>query len=255
MRRVALSCAILAAVVAVPASAQRTFDPERVDKSAIGSRFKLAEVPVEHDKMRVFQKRIAKCAAIGNRKNARELLEKSDPERIDYDELSKEYDVFMEEFGIGRCIGRAMPASARMMRINFSGKTMRNLMAEEIYLYDNKKPIEIGEGEPEQLPNRYYTGGGPYMMAKIPAELADCIVHREPGKAHALLKSTPASKKEKAAAEALYPVVSDCLPGEDDEVSFSLAQLRAYVADGLWSRSHYGKLASGSVTVEGEGSE
>ncbi len=254
MRRFAIMMAA-ASLLAAPLSAQRDFDPERVDRSAVGSRFKISEVSVDQAKMRVFQKRIAKCSALGNRKNARELLAKSDPVTIDYDELSKDYSEFLEELDIGRCIGRAMPASARMMRVNFSGKTMRNLMAEEIYLFDNKQPLVIGAEEPEMLPNRYYAGGGEYMMAKIPAELSDCIVYRASADAHAFLKTTPASKKELAAAEELYPVVSDCLPGEDSEVSFTLAQLRAYVADGLWSRSHYGKLASGTVSVAGEGSE
>jgi len=247
---------LVIAALALPAtslSAQRTFDPERLDRTETGTRFKIAEEAVDSGKMRVMQKRIARCAALNDRELAQELLEKSDPVTVDYGELSVEYGEMLDEMSFSRCIGRAMPRSARMMRVRSDGATMRNLFAEEIYLHENDEPPVIGEGDPELLDNRYYAGGRSYMMAQVPAQLADCIVYRAPAEAHEFLETNPTTSDEREAAEALGSVVDECLPGEDSEVSFSLAQLRGYVADGLWSRSHYGPMASSAAKVDSEG--
>lgn len=233
-----------AAMVAMPASAQREFDPDRVDKSQIGSRFKIAEESVDNADMRKMQKRMIRCTVSGDRELARELLRKSDPASIDHGKLSISYGEMMEKMNFDRCMIRAMPRSARMMRIRYKPSVVRNLIAEEIYLHDNKQPLEIGEDAPEYLANRYYAGGRAYAMAEVPARLADCIVHRAPAKAHALIDANPTSSGEREAADALSEVVDSCLPGDSGEVSLTLSQLRAYVADGLWSRSHYGPLAS-----------
>ena len=253
MIRYALAIATFA-VIASPASAQREFDPDRVDKSAIGSRFKIAEESVNATQMRKFQKKIVRCTVSGDRDLARELLQKSDPASIDHRELSVSYNEMMEEMNFGRCIGRAMPRSARMMRVSYKPSVMRNLMAEEIYLYDNKEPLTINEGDPEYLENRYFAGGQSYTMAEVPARLADCIVYNAPVKSHEFIDTNPTTGGEDKAAAALTDTINACLPGEG-EVSLTITQLRAYVADGLWSRSYYGKMATGSVTVEGEGSE
>ena len=238
MIRIALMIAA-AATLAAPASAQREFDPDRMDKSQIGSRFKIAEEAMGSSDMRKFQKKAIKCTVSGDRDLARELLMNSDPATIDPRELSVDYGEMMDKMNFDRCMVRAMPRNARMMRVRIDPTVMRNLFAEEIYLYDNDDPPVIGEGAPEYLP----------------ARLADCIVYRAPVRAHEFLKTNPTSSGERKAAEALSPTVSECLPGEDSEVSFSLAQLRAYVADGLWSRSYYGSLPGGEVTVEGEDTE
>ena len=254
MIRIALMIAA-AATLAAPASAQREFDPDRMDKSQIGSRFKIAEEAMGSSDMRKFQKKAIKCTVSGDRDLARELLMNSDPATIDPRELSVDYGEMMDKMNFDRCMVRAMPRNARMMRVRIDPTVMRNLFAEEIYLYDNDDPPVIGEGAPEYLANRFYAGGQPYTMAEVPARLADCIVYRAPVRAHEFLKTNPTSSGERKAAEALSPTVSECLPGEDSEVSFSLAQLRAYVADGLWSRSYYGSLPGGEVTVEGEDTE
>ena len=235
-----------------PAMAQRTFDPSRADDSQVGTRFKLAEEPIGAIDMRRMQKKMIKCTVSGDRDLARELLQKSDPVSIDHRELSISYNDMLNEMNFDRCMIRAMPRNARRMRIQFGQTAVRNLMAEEIYLHENREPVMIPEGAPEYLSNRYYSGGRAYINAEVPARLADCIVYREAGLAHAFLKANPTSSGETEAAESLVPVVSECLPGEGSTVSFTLAELRAIVADGLWSRSFYGTMASGSVDSGGD---
>lgn len=240
-----------AAMLAVPAMAQRDFAPDKVDKSAIGTRFKLAEEAVDTSDMRIMQKKIIRCTASGDRNLAREILQKSDPVTIDHAQLSIEYGAMMDKMNFDRCMARAMPRNARMMRIRFLNSVVRNALAEEIYLYENKEPLVIAEGDLEYLDNRYYAGGRPYAMAEVPARLADCIVYRAPEKSHEFVGTNPTSSGEREAAEALSQTVNECLPGGDGEVSLSLAQLRAYVADGLWSRSYYGGTRNGEVAAEG----
>lgn len=244
-----------ASLIASPAAAQRELDPDRVDRSSIGTRFKITEESVNAVQMRKLQKKMIRCAVSGDRDVARELLQKSDSVTVDHNELSIDYNAMMDKMNLSRCIGRAMPRSARMMRISHTPTVMRNLIAEEIYLYDNKEPLTIAEGDPEFLENRYFAGGMRYTMAEVPARLADCIVYNAPVKSHEFIDSNPTSGGEADTAAALSDSVNACLPGEDGEISFTISQLRAYVADGLWSRSYYGKMASGSVTVDGEGNE
>ena len=251
MMRAALAVAAVAAIAA-PVSAQREFDPERVDKSQIGSRFKIAEEAIDNSDMRTMQKRMMRCTANENREVAREILQKSDPVTIDHDALSMDYEAMMGKMNFDRCMARSMPRNARMMRIRFQNSVVRNALAEEVYLADNKQPPVIGKDDPEYLANRFYYGGEPYLMAEVPARLADCIVYRAPVAAHEFLGTNPASSGERQAAEALSATVDACLPEGEEPVSLSLAQLRAYIADGLWSRSHYGNAPAFNVTVEGE---
>ncbi|QFT77995.1 hypothetical protein [Erythrobacter sp. THAF29] len=214
-----------------------------------GTRFMLYADPIDQTDMRVLQKRIVRCAAMNAKENARELLLNSDPVTVDASGIEHDYQEFMAEFDLPRCIGRAMPPSARRMGIRFDNKTLRNLLAEEMYLYENKKGITIPESAPVILENRFYAGGEPYRMAKAPADLADCVVHTAPDKAHALLKANPTTRKESDAANALLPVFDRCAD-DAGEQQLTLAQMRAVVADGLWSRAHYGPQAN---STEGEG--
>lgn len=244
-----------ACMLATPVAAQRKIDPDRVDKSQIGSRFKMTEEAVDRGDMRKIQKKMMRCTASGDWDLARELLTKSDPANTDYEALSVDYETMLDKMNFDRCMIRAIPQRASMMSLRMNPATMRSAFAEEVYLQDNDEAPVIREGDPEYLDNRFYVSGEPYIMAEVPARLADCIVYRAPVKAHEFLDANPTSKGEREAAEALGPTVSECLPGDDAEVSFPISQLRAYVADGLWARTHYGATARQNKSDEVEGTE
>lgn len=239
MKRLALLFAVLS-MAFVPASAQRTIDPDRIDRSQAGTRFSVQMESVAGDEMRVFMKRIGRCLARNDRDLATRLLANSDPVHVDFRAVGMSFREVTEEMNMGRCIGSSMPPSARYMRINYSASVLRPLIAEEMYLHGNDDPLVLPEGAPVELENRFFAGGMADPVAVARARFADCIVYNAPAYAHEFLDSNPNSGDEREAAQALAPVFGQCL-GSEAEITFTLAEMRLYLADGLWSRSHYGQ--------------
>lgn len=241
MKRLALLLSTFAALATPQAvSAQREIDPDRIDRSQVGTRFTVELEAMEGDEMRVFLKRIGRCLARNDRDLAQKVLENSDPIRIDYDAVGMDFREIADEMNMGRCLGASMPPSARYMQINYNGTLIRGLLAEEMYLHGNDDAPVIGEGDPVSLDNRFFVGGMADPVAMSRAAYADCVVYNAPALAHEMLDANPNSKDEREAAQALAPVFEQCL-GSGEPVSFTLWQMRPYIADGLWSRSHYGQ--------------
>jgi hypothetical protein len=239
MKRLAIFFGVLS-IAAVPASAQRTIDPDRIDRSQVGSRFSVQMEAMEGDEMRIYMKRIGRCLARNDRELAARMLENSDPVRIDYRAIGMNISEIAAEMNMSRCIGSSMPSSARYMRMNYSGAVLRPLLAEEMYLHANDDPLVIPVGAPVELENRFFVGGMADPIATTRARFADCIVYNDPVQSHEFLRSNPNSGKERDAAQALAQTFGECL-GSEADVTFSLAEMRLYLADGLWSRSHYGQ--------------
>ncbi len=239
MKRLALFAAALT-LTAVPAAAQRSADPDRQDRSQVGTRFKMEMTPMDGNEARIYLKRIGRCIARRDRDLATKVLENSDMLRIDYSALDMTLGEISDGMNLSRCIGSAMPPSARSARMSYSGSIIRGLLAEEMYLDANDDPITMPENAPVELDNRFFFGGNPGPLAGARARLADCVVYNAPELAHDFLKSNPTSGSERDAGEAIAPVFGECIGGEV-ELTFSLSEMRGYVADGLWSRSHYGQ--------------
>lgn len=231
---------ILFGLVASPVAAQREIDPDRIDRSQVGTRFQVQLEAMEGDEMRVFMKRIGRCLARSDRELSARILENSDPVDIDYDAVGMEFGEIGEELNMGRCIGQSMPPSARYMRINYTGALIRGMLAEEMYLYANDEAPAIPEGAPVDLENRFFVGGMGSLEAVYRARIADCVVFNASELSHQFLDSNPNSKDEREAAQALAPVFDTCIDSEE-QLTFTLAQMRPFLADGLWSRSQYGQ--------------
>lgn len=232
-------------LLSFPAFAQDV-DKERflAPETQLGTRFKQHPESPEIGEGREMQKRIVRCMYYGDKKGARRLLAHSDFSRIDFEALERDPEELFDDFEFGRCIERAMKHSTHKMYVEMRYDTFRNLLAEEVYLRDNKVAPSIVADAPVLLTNRYrYENLNP--RSRVMAEVADCISYYGYEEGHALLKEVPGSDGEREALQELGPVFVMCL-GRDDktEVSVTPSMARQLIADAMWSRSHYGSTAS-----------
>lgn len=234
-----VACSALAAAslpIAGFAAAQDYRFPE--EESAIGTRFMKQPENAGRDEARELQKRVARCSVYLNKELSRDLLANSDPVRIDFAGFDADPGTLMDDLDIGECIGRAMKHSTYQMQMRFQYATLRALIAEEVYLMDNDRPLTLPSDSSEFIEARK-GARSLHPRAEGIAKLADCIVYNGTTQSDALLRSTIASKDEDAAIEALYPALMKCGLGGEKEVALDYSMLRQVVADGLWSRSYY----------------
>jgi hypothetical protein len=252
MRAVALALAALAC--AVPAAAQDEDGERKRDRflapdSQIGTRFLRAPETAQESEARERQKRLARCIFYGRKDEVREVLANSDFDRIDFAATRFTGETFFDELDFTNCLGRAMKNSQYKIYVTMPYGTLRNLLAEEAYLHDNKDAPVLAAGAPTVIKARFaLTKGGPRAGAL--AEVADCITYRDAARAHAFLTEIPGTKGETEALEALGPTLITCLDVKEAP-KLSTSMVRQMIADGLWSRSHHGAFAA----VESAGKE
>lgn len=242
-------------IVASPVAAQDGNGPGLGDQSQVGTRFKIAEEPMGSVDMRRFQKKVARCLAKEDGEMARKVLKNSDPANIDYRALGIGFDEVLKSLNFDRCMVRAIPRNARGIRVRIAPRVLRNLLAEEVYLRENDDAPILHDGAPEFLENRFFVGGAAYPMAEVPAKLSDCVVARETELAHELLKSNPTSSGERKLVESLSGAFGACLSDDFVGLEYTLAEIRAFIADGLWSRINYASMPSAVGKSEAEAAE
>ena len=237
----------LLSIVAFPATAQES-DAERErdrflrPEAPLGSRFKQEPETASVADARQMQKRVAKCVYYGNKDEFNSLLANSDFGRIDFSALDFEAEDFFDEIDFGRCLGRAMKQSQYKIYVSMRYDTLRNLVAEEAYLYANKDAPVREDGAPTLIAARFANqNGGP--GSAVLAEVSDCISYRNPRAAHELLETTPGTSGEQDALETLYPTLLTCLETEQAP-DLDTTMVRLMVADGMWARSHHGAFAA-----------
>ncbi len=186
--------AVMALVVAAPTFAQDTQDDFERDRDRFlrpdiqtGSRFRQEPETASQSDARQMQKRLAKCVYYGEREMLDDLLVNSDFERIDFDEIAVEADKFFDEIDFGRCLGRAMKGSQYKVYASMRYSTLRNLVAEEAYLYANKSAPVRDPAAPTIIAQRYAVKSGNPRTGAL-AEVADCISYRDAATAHDLLE-------------------------------------------------------------------
>ncbi|MEO1730712.1 MAG: hypothetical protein AAFR64_08240 [Pseudomonadota bacterium] len=197
---------------------------------------------------RLLVNRFGKCIFDRRKEQSVQLLSVSDYKAIDYQNLGSGEFILTNQVLMDDCLGRARRGGITGMAMTFSNIVLRNALTEAAYLdtYSKREtPIEISEDAPEFLANRFFVQGATYEDARVSASLADCVVHREPALAHAILYTKPGSDDEKEAVMAIVPAVSGCIPS-GIELRLNVKSIRAFVADGLWARIYYGKLAGNS---------
>lgn len=219
-----------------------------------GSRFKRKVKTYDEGDVRSMQKKVAKCVVYMHKDLAREVLQKSDPARIDYDALGIPADELFDKLDVDHCIDRSMPASAGGTLMRFETSVMRNLIAEEVYLMDYKGPLAVSEGDQETIEDRYVVGGLADQRTAMMVTLADCIVYREPVASHEFIDAQPGSKKEYKAVKALHGAIDACAK-QDVSSNIDTGLVRRIVADGLWTRAYHQSLAGDTAEAPAEGEE
>ena len=224
----------------IGAQDEGSLDPE----AQIGSRFKQAAETAQESDARMMQKAIARCVVELNGKSVRTLVAHSDFRSIDFEAAQQEPDTLFDDLDVGFCMGKAMKDSQYRMLMRMPVATLRNLLAEEVYLRDNKVAL-VAQNGVSQLVERHKGRESMPVGTAMMSDLADCISFRAAGPAHDLLASRPGSKSEGAAFDALAPTLGACMEGQG-EVTLQRSLLRQVVADGLWARSH--SLVAGEVS-------
>ncbi len=239
MKFVALALAC-AAMVATPIAAQ----DERISRNddlQTGTRFKRGVENPDQGKQRDMQKRVARCVVYRNKDLSREFLAKSDSTNIDFSAIDIEPDALFDEFDVADCLGRAAKNGTLSIYMQIPFRTLRNLMAEEVYLMDQKKALTISADAPIMLANRFYAPGNS-GSAEVMAELSDCIVYHGAAPAHDFVKTRPGTNDEADALDALYGPLVECAGKSIANAEIDLSSIRTVIADGLWARAHYGAM-------------
>lgn len=240
---------VSAILLAGPLSAQddddgkfdRFLDPEL----QVGTRFmREAETAGESD-ARKMQKRLARCIFFRNKDHVRKLLANSDFDRINFDALPFDERNFYDEIDFAKCISSATTASSFKLRVSMQYSTLRNLLAEEVYVKDNADAPVLEEGAPTKVPGRV-TFGRSSPRAEVLAEVSDCISYRNGAVAHEFLSSKPGTSPELDAIEKLWPTLLTCLETENPP-ELSISMIRQMVADGMWARSHFDAWSAADV--------
>lgn len=208
-----------------------------------GSRVARGPEAVDPKLARRMQKDIGRCVYSRHPELADRFLQSSDLNGADFHRLGVPAEDLRDDFSMGDCLGWAMTASQSeaSLSIRFSG--LRTLLAEEAYLDRHDGPLILPEGSEEFLSSRFFSAPLESEDSRMVSMFADCVIFNAAAEADKVLRTAPASDEESAAVRALVPALSGCLM-EGQELELTAASVRAIVADGLWSRSHYGASAN-----------
>ncbi|MDE1466620.1 hypothetical protein [Aurantiacibacter sp. D1-12] len=240
MRTLAIAVATAIGLLATQATAQDY--PDNNSGMQTGTRFLREPENATAAEARWMQKRVVNCVWNRNEDEVRDLLANSDFYQIDWDAIDMTPDSAFDDLEVTYCIGRLMRGAANnvyqtYMRIPFS--TLRNALAEEAYLGDFDGPPMIAPNHVVDIYARF-NGERVHPQVSTMAAMADCIVYNALETSHALMRARPGSDGEGEVIEQLGPVVAACANSSEDELSVQNGLVRQLVADGLWSRSHYG---------------
>lgn len=210
-----------------------------------GSRIPLKPVVIADDKTRNLIKDFGRCIYIKNPSLAEQVLLHSDPSNLDLSRVGLAGDQLFKKFGLRSCLGNTMAIDHNEALFRFSPDMLRTMLAEEAYLNNNKQAITIAADATEMVGERVFFEDKPNSRARSLAGFSDCVIFHGTEDADALVRSKPASAEETSAVQALIPAISACLY-EGDKIDLTPASIRGFVADGLWTRSHYQNRARNS---------
>lgn len=238
------TCVVLGAASLSFGSLAAAQDGPLEPESKLGSRVPQEADKLEKDVVRVMLRDMARCIENRNPEQSRELLRNSDPTAVAFHSMSFAADELHRELSLTHCLEFVMSNSAIKTQLRFSPSTLRGMLAEAVYLADNESAIEVSEGAPEFLPNRFFAAALIDPKVQAMGAFADCVVYTAPTDADALLRTRPGTGDERQVIQALVPALSNCIV-EGQEMAFEIGNIRAIVADGLWSRSYYGPKVPG----------
>lgn len=179
------------------------------------------------------------------------LLESSDPVTINFSRagLVNSDDTMAIP---ATCLGAMKAGGLKEFDMGGLGP-VRSLLAEDAYLAANDRPLSIPQGAQEAVERSFVAQGEELQQARALAAFADCVTYHAPVESDALLRTGRATPEEYAAVNTLAPTLGQCLT-QGQNLSLTASRVRALVADGLWSRSHYGtKMATAAPAAGGTG--
>jgi len=221
------------AASAAGAADDHYLDPEL----ATGTRFKMAAESPTAAEGRIMQKQIARCVLSLKGEKVRAMLAHSDFNSIDFAAIDEDPDALFDDLDVDNCMERAMQYGQFKLQMRMPFATLRNLLAEEVYLKDHGRAVAPARDAQEKIDARYQTGRLDGRTAVL-NELGDCISFNGALPAHELLRSQPGSKSEREAFAALAPTLGKCLKS-DKPMEIQSSLVRQVVADGMWARGFY----------------
>jgi hypothetical protein len=238
-----LALALVAAgLLCAPLSAQ--LEPE----TPTGSRVKRAPTKVANRDARLIQKEVARCIINHVRTKAEAFLAHSDSASVDYVGAGFGAKKATDVLWLSECLGEAATLDMNAVSMRIPTPLLRNLLAEELDLAGNSKPIAIPQGGQESVARLFVTAESQRGAALAVADFADCITFADPAGADALLRTGPATADESGAVRKLMPALSACVVAGQN-LALTPGSIRSVVADGMWSRYHYGTKVVAAATT------
>ncbi len=132
------------------------------------------------------------------------------------------------------CVGDSADVASLGTQARFTPMALRNWLSEKAYLEQHKQFTAVAADAPPVPERSYYSRAG-VMKGQAYGIFSDCIVKEDALAADALVRTQRGSPDERAAAAALVPAMSACLP---DGQTLTLDQqiIRGLAAQGLWQR-------------------
>jgi hypothetical protein len=223
----------LAALAGTPVGAQLT--PER----QLGSRIPVAPRPVAVSRGGQLLRDFARCILQRNQAGSTALIVHSDPATVDLRAAGMDEKTVGKTLHLEDCLGQQMNADDNAMAFQFSPVRLRSLLQEEAYLAAHPVAPTPPPAMTEAIGRTFVSGPEDLPRAKALAAFADCLSFADPINADALVRATAGSVAEQAALAAITPSLGKCVV-QGQSVKLNRATVRAFAADGLWTRYSQG---------------
>jgi len=226
MRRAGIAAGCVFALIATAAHAQ--LKPE----VQTGSLIPVKPRTLEREDAGVVRKHFAQCVYRSAKPKVVALLDHSDAVAVDLP--GAHIKNVSAELNMESCLGDEVGINENALGMKFSVNTLRDLLAEEAYLANDRTPPSLPSAVPP-LDAKFVSTGDGLARAQALTAFADCAVTGDLADADALLRTTPGSDQERAAAVALAPGLGKCLV-QGQKVSLTPMSIRALLSYGLWTR-------------------
>lgn len=215
-----------------------------------GTRVAKAPEKVAQKTVRVMEKDFARCVYGRAKSRSEQLLAHSDAGSIDYAGAGTSAKTLGDDFSLDECLSEAMTFDQGEVEMRFSPPLLVNLLAEEAYLATGPKPLTIPQNGVETVARNFVSTADDLDHARVVAAFSDCVVFTDIADSDALVRTLPATADEQAVIRKLTPALGQCVM-EGQSISLTPANIRTFVADGLWARAHYGTTVVAPAPAEG----
>ncbi len=200
-----------------------------------GSRIPVKPTTVDPVLAGAIQKGFGRCIFRSMKDVSHSLMLHSDPLGVDWNAVGIKSGKFGSLKSVQKCLGDEITADQLALGMKFNDVTLRAILMEEAYLVRFSAAPSLPEGANEKTGRVFVSTGQDLLSAKGIGQFADCLVFNDTADADALLRTDPNTKLELEAARALGPALGACLI-QGQTLSLTPTNIRAIVADGLWTR-------------------